>query len=185
LDISNHNFQEGEVHYKTGLYVWNEIQKSGIIRPINNTKIYGADDIGWATHKEGAERFWRNVFAGAASVRFHRPPHGLGNRDIALANINSMRMLTDKFDIFNSYPANELLSERSENEAYCLATKNGKYILYFPTGGNVRLNVKPGSYQIRWLNILSSSWQETLDIELPGVIETSDNEQWTVLIDKL
>ena len=184
LDISNHNFQEGETHYKTGLYIWNEVQKSGILRPVNNTKIYGADDIGWATHQEGAERFWRNIFAGAASARFHRPPHGLGHRDLAMSHIKSTRMLTSSIDIFSSYPANGLLEEREENEAYCLANNNGQYLLYFPAGGNVRLDLPEGRYEVRWLDIRSSEWKDPEEIRFPGNIETPNDGIWAVRIVK-
>jgi hypothetical protein len=180
LDISNHNFQVGETHYKTGLYIWNEVQNSGILRPVNNTKIYGADDIGWGSHQVGAERFCRNIFAGAASVRFHRPPYGLGHRDIAMSYIRSMRMLTESVDFFSSYPANDLLSERSENEAYCLSNDQGEYLLYFPGGGSIRLNIRQGEYQLRWLNVRTSEWNEPVTLTLPGTIDTPDNDIWAL-----
>ncbi|MDZ7725922.1 MAG: hypothetical protein U5R06_24645 [candidate division KSB1 bacterium] len=44
--------------------------------PINNVKVYG-EGVGLNTaagsEKEAVERFWRNIFGGAASTRFHRP----------------------------------------------------------------------------------------------------------------
>jgi hypothetical protein len=44
--------------------------------PINNVKVYG-QGVGLNTaagaEKEAIERFWRNIFGGAASTRFHRP----------------------------------------------------------------------------------------------------------------
>ena len=189
LDISNHNFQVGETHYKTGLYVWIEIQKSGKIRPVNNTKIYGADGgWGWtarsATDTEGGERFWRNIFAGAASARFHRPPGGLGHRTMAMNHIKSMRMLTGSVDIFSFYPSNELLGEREANEAYCLASSDDERLLYFPSRGNIRLNVKPGSYLVQWLNITTSEWKEPLKMSFPGNIEPPGKGTWGVMIRK-
>jgi hypothetical protein len=182
LDISNHNAQRGEVHYQTGLYVWNEVQKSGIIRPINNTKVYGADG-GWSANtKEGKERFWRNIFAGAASARFHRQPSGLGDSDMAMYNIQSMRMLTDAIDIFGSTPANQILSDRSDNEGYCLADGQGAYILYFPEGGNVRLEASGGNYELTWLKIGTSEWQKPRSMRLPGNIAPPNNEPWALLV---
>jgi hypothetical protein len=44
--------------------------------PMNNEKIYGAGDgsnYSAGEGKEAVRRFWRNVFAGCASSRFHRP----------------------------------------------------------------------------------------------------------------
>jgi hypothetical protein len=190
LDISNHNFQTGEMHYKTGLYVWNEIQKSGILRPINNTKIYGADDIGWATHQEGAERFWRNIFSGAASVRFHRPPHGLGNRDIALQHIKSMRMFSDAIDITQVIPRNDLLVDRDENEAFCLANEGHTYAIVFLDGGDVQIDLsemREAEIKLRWLNVRNSEWSEqvmslngdTLHLKTP-----EDQGFWVVVLDQ-
>jgi hypothetical protein len=36
----------------------------------------------------------------AASVRFHRPPSGLGHTDLAMSHIKSMRLLTDAMNTF-------------------------------------------------------------------------------------
>ena len=54
-------------------------------RPLNNTKIYSAGQTGFGsgTPKEGVERFWRNLIAGAASCRFHRPTSGIGLNKIS------------------------------------------------------------------------------------------------------
>jgi hypothetical protein len=183
IEISNHNAQRGEVHYKTGHYVWNKVQESGILRPINNVKVYGAETSWAGSAQEGMQRFWRNVFAGSAAVRFHRPPSGLGSTDIALSNIKSMRMLTDSIDIFRSVPANELLGDRADNEAFCLANRgNDEYILYFPAEGNIKLDVQAGSYELTWLNIGVAAWQETETMRLPGDIKTPNDDQWAVLV---
>ena len=50
------------------------------------------------------ERFWRNIFGGAASCRFHRPDRwltGIGLHSISQQNIKSMRMFTDALNIFD------------------------------------------------------------------------------------
>ena len=183
LEISNHNAQTGETHFKTGYYVWKKIQESGVIRPVNNVKIYGAGAGGWnGSSQDGMERFWRNVFAGSAAVRFHRQTAGLGNTDVALAHVKSMRMLTDSIDMFSCRPANELLSERDENEAYCLAGGQGEYVLFFPSGGKISLNIKSGSYEVRWLDVRSSEWLEPTTLEFPEAIEAPDDRIWAVRI---
>ena len=183
LDISNHNYQWGDTHYKTGLYVWNEVQKSGLVRPVNNTKIYGSDESGWAgPTREGLERFWRNIFAGAASVRFHRPPSGLGHLDIAMQHIRSMRMLTDSIDLFSSRPSNHLLRERSENEAYLLAGQAGDHALFFPDGGEVRVEIHAGDYSLRWLDIGTSTWLEPVSVRFPGLLTVPDTGMWAARI---
>jgi hypothetical protein len=92
-------------------------------RPINNTKIYGADSGPvWADSTQNAqEKFWRNIFGGSASSRFHRPATGLGLSEGAKVHIKSLRLLTDAMNVFVCEPRNDLLADRSPNEAYCLA----------------------------------------------------------------
>ena len=183
LDISNHNAQTGETHYKTGHYIWEKIRNSGNIRPVNNVKIYGAGEGGWnGTTRDGLERFWRNIFAGAASVRFHRPAAGLGNSDLAMTHIRSMRMLTGSVDIFSSCPANHLLGERDENEAFCLANSSGEYLLFFPSGGKVRIDAAPGTYSVRWLDVSSSAWDEPETAELPGIVRPPGDGFWAASV---
>ena len=183
IEISNHNAQSGQVHYETAMYVWNKIQESGIPRPINNVKIYGADGDVWGGRtQEGIEKFWRNIFAGAASVRFHRPAWGLGNNPIALNQIKVMREFTNAINIFNHKPSNHLLSGREENEAYCLAADKKEFALYFPANGNVKLNAPKGKYQARWFNIRSTQWNQPVTMDLPGVLKTPTDDQWAVFI---
>jgi len=130
-------------------------------------KIYGADTGTFGNDRDGMERFWRNIFGGLAAARFHRPDSGLGLGDKAQANIRSMRMITDKMDIFTCEPHNDLLSDREPNEAYCLANPGKEYTVYFPDGGEVMLDTgslkKPAA--VRWLDIMKSKWEKTQDIE--------------------
>ncbi len=181
IEISNNNAQYGQVHYETTYYIWNKIQESGVLRPINNVKIYGAGGEGWSgPDRDGLERFWRNIFAGAASVRFHRPEAGLGNSPLALSHIKSMRMLTDAMDFFNHKPANHLLSDREPNEAFCLAAGQREFAIYFPRMGEVKLNVPAGKYETRWLNISSSEWSEPKILEFPGELKTPSDDHWAI-----
>ena len=64
-------------------------------------------------------RFWRNLFAGCASARFHEKH--LGDSEPALQMIRSARLMTAAIDLFRCQPRNDLLSDREPNEAYCLA----------------------------------------------------------------
>jgi len=183
IEISNHNAQVGQVHFETGYYIWKKLQESGFVRPVNNVKIYGAGVGGWnGSAKDGKERFWRNVFAGAASVRFHRPTAGLGKNDVALAHIKSMRILTDSMDFFKHKPANHLLLNREKNEAYCLAIEGKEYAIYFTSEGEIKLNVHPGKYEVNWLNIRTSQWSKTQIVEQPGALKTPSDDQWVVFV---
>ncbi len=192
VDISNNNAQRGEVHYNTALFVRNHVLFSGNPRPVNNVKIYGGmmNPLGqsgeyWtAFHKDGEERFWRNIFAGNASARFHRPDYGLGLNHVAQHHIKSMRTLTGQMDFFRHKPANQLLVNREENEAYCLAIEGEEYAIYFTGKGEVELNVPAGEYEVKWLQISTSQWSIPQMMEFPGKLKTPSDDQWAVLIKK-
>lgn len=64
-------------------------------RPSNHTKIYGSGYkiFGTGGPEDGIERFWRNIFGGSASARFHRPDAGNGLNDLAKAGIQAARLL--------------------------------------------------------------------------------------------
>jgi hypothetical protein len=185
VDVSNNNAQKGETHYKTALWVRNAVRKSGIIRPINNVKIYGGDrDNIWAgTHQDGKERFWRDVFAGHASVRFHRPPSGIGLSAEAQNQIKSLRMFTQKTAFFGLEPKNELLSEREDNEAFCLANDDTSEIaLYFPVSGSVMLHGKAGTYTLTRIRNSFALLEEMETISLPAVFTHPADEDCTYIL---
>jgi hypothetical protein len=160
-------------------------------KPLNNVKIYGGKIGRWTTStEEGTRRFWRSVFAGCASVRFHRdgPSYqffGIGLTELAQVHIKSLRMFTDAMDFFRHKPANHLLSNRDENEAYCLAKEGEEYAIYFPGKGEVGLNVPAGKYEVRWLKISTSQWTEPKTIDLKRELMTPSDEQWAAFIKKM
>ena len=70
-------------------------------------------------------------------------------------------MLTNEVDIFTCGPHNDLVSDRSWNEAYCSANPGTDYVIFFPDGGNVVLDVSGArgkSLAIRWMDIRNRSW---------------------------
>ena len=183
-DISQNNHQKRQRH-------WDNAQKIRAkltpIRPINNIKIYGADGGRFGSTRDGLERFWRNIFGGFASARFHRPDSGVGLSKIAQAHLKSMRMITDEIDVFTCEPHNELLFNREDNEAYVLAHPGKEYIVYFPKGGSVDLNFKntdAKAVKIRWLNVNKSEWKKEKKIGFIGSITLSapSEAHWAVLI---
>lgn len=191
IEVSNNNAQNGEIHYLSAKFVRDEIEISKIIRPINNVKIYGGTIYevytkDWAgSYKDGEERFWRNVFAGHSSVRFHRTPYGHGLSYLAQNHIKSMRMLVDSTDFFKLVPSNELLSKREANEAFCLSNPGEEYVIYFPAQGEIDLQIVPNKYQMRWLHIRSSLWRNPEEYEVKSSslkIKTPDNDQWVVIL---
>ena len=184
VDISQNNHQKGQTH-------WDNAQRqrqriSGHVRPLNNVKIYGADTGRFGNTRDGMERFWRNIFGGLASARFHRPDSGLGLGETARANIRSLRQLTDRIDIFACAPHNDLLSDRESNEAYCLANPGTEYAVYFPGGGEVTLDIralgKPA--EITWLNILKCRWGDGQKMKGGNklTLRCPSKDYWAVLI---
>jgi hypothetical protein len=165
VDISQNNHQKGQAHWDNA-----QRQRARIadkIRPLNNTKIYGADTGRFGNDRDGMERFWRNIFGGMASARFHRPDSGLGLDEKAQANIRSMRLLTGEMDVFSCAPHNDLLSDKEDNEAYCLANPGKEYALYFPDGGEVTLDVSAAKkpVKIRWLDIMKCQWKDAQAVQ--------------------
>jgi hypothetical protein len=162
VEVSNNNAQRGRTHYETGLWVRRRLVETDTVRPINNVKIYGADaSLEFAGPPIcGERRFWRNIFAGHASSRFHRPPTGLGLSETAQAHIRSMRMLTDRMDVFSCRPADELIEREDTEEVYCLADPGVEYAVCFLDGGRARLDCSElaGQGTVRWLEIRESRW---------------------------
>jgi hypothetical protein len=161
VDISQNNHQVGQAH-------WDNMQRARAAvlarqpRPINNVKIYGSATSRFGGEQDALERFWRNVFGGMASARFHRPPAGIGLSETAQAHIQSARMLTDAVNVFACEPHNDLLSGREENQAYCMADPGREAAVVFFREGEVVLDTSglAGELRVRWLNIPEHSWLE-------------------------
>ncbi len=167
LDISQVTGRSGQRHYDDILYVREYIASHP--RPINNVKNYGAFK---GSEDECVARFYRMIFAGGASTRFHRPGvedpdeheaaarYGLGLSPRAQTTIKAMREVERAFDIFRSAPRNDLLSDREDNEAYLLAIPGEQYALYFPAGGSVTLDLSAASGEMvmRWLDLETAEW---------------------------
>lgn len=190
VDISQNNHNKGQLHWDNGLRQIQRIHQSEQPRPVNNIKVYGADGNKFGHNNQDAiERFVRNILLGAASTRFHRPESGLGLSDTAQSVIKSMRMLTDAYNHFSAVPAMQLIDERDENEAYVRAIAQEAYAVYFPSKGAVILDLSemkaPGT--IRWLNVLTSEWQETTEVDTGKKVSLSPPEEgnWVALITNL
>jgi hypothetical protein len=196
VDISQNNAWAGlgQGHYDNILFVRERLALRP--RPINNNKNYGAVRHG---EEESVARFCRIVFAGAASVRFHRPhpledpgsheaasDFGLGLSPRAQTIIASMRAIADAFDVFRAAPRNDLLHEREPNEAYCLADPGRQYAVYFPDGGAVKLDVSAagGPLSVRWLDINRTAWRDPQTAAGGGMLAltTPGHGHWAVIV---
>ncbi len=191
VDISQNNHQPANHHWANPQEIRRRLETSGRPRPMNSVKIYGANSGHFGSTRDAQERFWRNIFGGLASSRFHRPPAGLGLSEIPQSHLKSMRMFTTTLDIFSCKPDNALLNNRSWNEAYCTANPGVQYAVFFPDGGNINLDVSAASgksFNVRWFDIRSSSWMDENKVEafsaqgwLP-LITPCEEGYWAVLV---
>lgn len=161
-------------------------------RPINHTKIYGADTgPSFAGNDDYAgECFWRNIFGGSASSRFHRPPTGIALSKAAQTHIRSMRLLLAELDIFHCVPDSDhsLLQNRNPNSAYLTYIPGHQYAVYFPNDSGVMLDLPEasGTFRVRWLNIGISRWlpPARFDSGRPVQLQAPGAGDWVALIRK-
>jgi hypothetical protein len=189
IDISQNNHRPASRHWDNAQDMRQRVIDSGHVRPMNSVKIYGANTGHFGNSRDAQERFWRNIFGGLATARFHRPDSGIGLSPRAQAHIKSMRMLTGELDIFTCEPHNELLGRRSWNEAYCTADPGRAYAVFFTDGGDLYLDVRAcaGEVEVTWLDIVATEWLPPTVSAAEGRIRlTTPREEgyWAALVRK-
>ncbi|MCA9215936.1 MAG: hypothetical protein KDB27_22875 [Planctomycetales bacterium] len=126
-------------------------------RPTNHVKIYsgGFASFGTGSLEDGVERFWRDILGGSAAVRFHRPPENKPFDYRTKSCIRAARLMTTMIAPWELAPHMELLSDRSNNEAYLAANPGQTYALYFTHGGSVGLDLTdtPGVFGVKWISV--------------------------------
>jgi hypothetical protein len=93
-------------------------------------------------------------------------------------------------NIFTCEPHVELLQNRSWNEAYCTANPGVEYVVFFPDGGNVLLEVLAAqgkSLTVRWLDIRKCQWAgEASAVEAEDnairLVTPTEEGYWAVLV---
>jgi hypothetical protein len=185
VEISQNNQDSkggrGKAHYNN-IIKWRriiELDERGPM-PMNNEKIYGAADgrnYSAGSGKEAEDRLWKNVFAGAASARFHRPEGywGSGLTERPQINLNAMTKFLEEFDIFSASPY-EGIHHVWDSEAYALANIGKEYAVYFPAGRySVELDpwIMVNKVSIKFLDIDSGEWSEERIVEVKWEEELS------------
>lgn len=189
VDISQNNQDSkggrGMAHWDNLMFLREKVASNGPV-PMNNVKIYGGSDgstnFSAGSETEAIDRFWRNIFGGCASARFHRPSvptklWGSGLNQRVQTNLKALGMLLEKLNIVTCSPHNDLLSPRvsvpSMMEAYVTAHIGHQYAIYFPQG-RYTINLDPWVYVdklcLQWLDINSLEWSEPeiVDVKWDG-----------------
>ncbi len=188
VDTSQNNHQKGQRHWDNFQWVRAYLAKSP--RPINHVKCYGAESNQFGDDRDGVERFWRSLVGGAASIRFHRPPAGLGLGERAQANVKSARLFSEAYNLIAGTPmtreavVSKLLADVEDNEAHVNRSEQAMAV-YMPQGGEVRLLTKDVGARpvVQWLDIEHSVWRAPVPLEgdTPALKAPGDG-QWLALI---
>jgi hypothetical protein len=185
-DVSQNNQKKGQEHWDN--FQWVRARVAQQPRPLNTTKTYGADSGRYGNNRDGLERWWRHVIGGVASARFHRPDSGLGLSAPAVSSIKAARKLETLIKLWEVAPANELLSDRADNEAYLAARPGEAYALYFTDGGSVGLDLRnaSGRLEVRWIDIATGEWAKREALNGGGIatITAPAKGHWVAAIKK-
>lgn len=188
-DVSQNNHQTDQTHWAKFQWVYNYISDEP--RPVNNVKIYGADrGPHGGDNRDAIEKFWRLIFGGAASARFHRPESGIGLSGLAQTQLQSARMFLDEFNLFESIPdsKHQYLSGREEDEAYLTYIEGKQYAVFFTNGGEVNLQLPDSgdAWQIRWLDISKKIWTQGQTVSGKKEVQLSPSGEglWVALLTK-
>jgi hypothetical protein len=168
VDISQINSRHAdESHWNTLTSVVGVAEKADPPCLLHMTKIYGndlaLDGRPWSRFRpgdtdNGIEEWWRNLLAGVAGVRFHRPTAGIGLYPEARACMTATRKVESVVKFWDVSPAMELLTRRETDEAYLAADPGKAYILYFTKMGagsvGLKLDTFSGeTFELRWVNV--------------------------------
>ena len=205
-DISQNNGTSGQRHYDNLLWYRSKVREHGV-RPINHVKCYhfdwpiGADFSQDRTSPGDAEagaKFWRAVFGGAASIRFHRHTptrpgglrEGFGLAPEGQRHLRSMREFVAAVHLFSMEPRNDLLSDREHNEAYCLAEPGRQYAVLFTGDSDRRVRIEVAAlqrpFELRWLDVATSRWAHKATLARRGdyLLKTPGTGHWVAVLSR-
>ena len=185
VDVSQNNHNSGQEHWDNAQKQRERIRSSGVIRPMNNVKIYGAEESRFGSAIDGQERFWRNIFGGMASARFHRPPSGLGLDSTAQAHLKSAQRFLGEFDVFRAHPTIDIIQDREANEAYGMEIAGSRRAIFFPNRGSVSLDMKvEQGAVVKWLELSSADWVSlTMESAPVLTLTTPMAGMWVAVVD--
>jgi hypothetical protein len=99
-----------------------------------------------------------------------------------------MREFLDAIYIFTMTPRNDLLSDRMENEAYCLAEPGRQYAVFFTVDGDgcvrIKLAASRSPLQLRWLDVTTSCWEHNATVPPCNeyIVKTPGRRHWVAVL---
>jgi hypothetical protein len=180
VDASQANSRHAdESHWNTVKWIAEAAQKTDPPYLLHMTKIYGndlaLDGKPWSRFKPGdsdnaIEEWWRNLLAGVAGVRFHRPTAGIGLCRETKNCMRATRKVESKVKFWDVEPRLDVLTNRQPDEAYVAANPGRAYILYFTRNGGGSVSLKLDKYtgktfELSWVNVASGNWGPTATIK--------------------
>jgi hypothetical protein len=186
IDISQNSHNAGRLNWDNAQYVLGYISDNP--RPVNSTKIYGNDGFErWLnrgiTTEHALQTFFRNILGGFASSRYHRPPAGLGLSELSINSIRTIRKIEEYVKMWEITPRMELLQNAEDNQAYLSAKEGDKYVIYFPKGGNIRLDMGDNKEEfiVRWITTEDAQWGPVESIRGGGLVDLGSGEERSCL----
>lgn len=171
IDISQNSHIKGTSNWENARYVFDYIKDAP--RPVNSAKIYGGNENRFGDAKHAENTFCRNVLNGFASSRFHRPPVGLGLSDVSMNCIRTIRNIENRVKFWEISPKMDLLIHAGKTEVYISAGTGEKYLLYFPNGGSVKLDLTNHNrkFRLRWIYSSDAEWIKSSTIKGGDIVE--------------
>ena len=166
---------------------------------LHMTKIYGNDialeNDPWGGFRPGdsdnaIEEWWRNLIAGVAGVRFHRPTSGIGLSDDAKHCIRATREVETRVKLWDVEPRLDLLTDRQSDEAYLAADPGNSYILYFTQNGGGSVGLKLDDYpettfHLNWVDVSTGSQGPSMTLSGGSTVaidRPDDSSHWVATI---
>ena len=121
VDISQNNHRSGQKHYDNALKQRRRIAKNP--RPMNNVKIYGADQAVLVRQKTASSDSGEAFSPDARPFASIAQMPGIGCSPKALRMINSAREVTDAIDIVRCTPRPDLLDRAKLERSLLLGAR--------------------------------------------------------------
>jgi hypothetical protein len=188
-----------EAHWEKVKWIADAASKTTPPCLLHMTKIYGndlaLDGQPWSRFRpgdsdNGIEEWWRDLIAGVAGARFHRPTSGIGLSAAAKSCIRATRKVESRVKFWDVEPRLDLLTNRQSDEAYLAADPGKAYILYFTKNGGGSVGLKLDGYpettfELHWVNIGTGNWGPATTISGGNTVtidRPNDSSHWVAAI---